>query len=143
MVTCTTFPTDTLNLIPASPLDHTMAFSRMPALTLTLQEVSLPGVSAQLSRATGPGMVSYHHPDRLTYDPLNVTFLVDEQLLTHRELHKWLAASAGDADRTEVVARFVEDQQDYIWVTSQHPFSYFLTFLFYAIFKIKNKYISN
>ena len=124
MTECTTLPGETLNLIPASPLDHTMVFARMPALTLTIQEVSLPGVSAQLGRATGPGMITYHHPDRLNYEPLNVTFLVDEQFLTHRELHRWLAASAGDADRTEIVARFIEEQQNYVWEGVGRPFDY-------------------
>lgn len=110
-----TIPLDTFNLFPAAPTNHVMAFSRMPHVTFVLQEVGLPGMTATPARAAAPGMFVRHMPDRLTYDPLTVTLLVDEQLRAFRELHSWLRGITGGEDRSYLTARFVDDQLDLVW----------------------------
>lgn len=102
-------------LFPASPVNHVIRFSRLPNLTYVVQEVALPGVSATPARNVVPGLTVRYAPDRLTYEPLNVTFMVDEEFRTHRELHRWLTGVTGGEDRTKLVAKFLDEESDYIW----------------------------
>ena len=110
---------DTFNLFPASPVNSVVQFARMPQLTYVVQETQLPGVSAQLGRVNGPGLAFRQIADHLTYDPLTVTFMVDEEFRTHRELHSWLAGMTGAEDRTYRTAQFIEEQNKYIWEESK------------------------
>ncbi len=111
-----TVPLDTFNLFPAAPTDHVMVFSRMPHVSFTVQTVDLPGVQATPGRMMAPGLTIHHAPDRLTYDPLNITFLVDDSLLAFRELKSWLVGISGGPDRTYHTAKFVRDQMDVVWI---------------------------
>ena len=107
--------TDVFNLFPASPTNHVMQFARLPQLTYVLQEVQLPGVSAQLARLNGPGLVLRQMPDHLSYEPLTVTFMIDEEFRAHRELHSWLIGITGAEDRSYRTAEFIANQNQYLW----------------------------
>lgn len=106
---------DTFNLFPLAPASHILKLERMPFTTFVTQEVNLPGVSATPARVLAPGLAVRHAADRLTYDPLTVTFLVDEELKTHRELHSWLIGMTGGEDRSHVTATFINDQANLEW----------------------------
>lgn len=106
---------DTFNLFPLAPASHILRLERMPFTSFVTQEVNLPGVSATPARVAAPGLVVRHAPDRLTYDPLTVTFLVDEELKTHRELHSWLIGMTGGEDRSRLTASFVDNQASFQW----------------------------
>lgn len=110
-----TIPADTLNLFPASPVNHVMQFERLPNLSFVIQEVSLPGVSANPAKVMAPGLAINHPPDRLTYDALTVTFMVDEEFRAHREMHRWLNGVTGQEDRSVLVAQFLQEEQSYFW----------------------------
>ena len=106
---------DTFNLFPAAPASFLMRFERMPYLSFVVQEATLPGISAATAQVGIPGMTVRYQPDRLVYEPLQVTFLVDEEFRVHRELHQWLAGMTGREDRSSVTAQFVNDQAEFIW----------------------------
>jgi len=108
-------PADTYNLFPANPQNHMIRFARMPNLSFMIQEVNLPTITANIPRVQTAGIFSKFAPERLNFDPLNVTFIVDEEFRVHRELYKWLWGMTGGADRSEVVAEFLADQANYIW----------------------------
>jgi hypothetical protein len=65
----------------------------IPNLTNTMyfcQSVSLPGVSTSEVPVDTPFSTTYRHGDKLQFDPLVITFLVDEDLRNWEEIHNWL-----------------------------------------------------
>jgi hypothetical protein len=106
---------DTYNLFPASPLNHVMYFSRLPYLSFVLQDVTLPGITAEPVVVKSGGMTMHHNSSTLQYDQLNVRFLVDEEFTAHRELHAWLLGSSGGQDRSAMVEKFIDEQTQYIF----------------------------
>ena len=119
--------TDTFNLFPASPASHILRFERMPFLSFTVQEVSLPGVSANPARVARSGVGALFAPDKLTYEPLSVTFLVDEELRVHQEVHRWMSGMTGREDRTRLTATFRDEQAEYVWGAGSDPSEYLAT----------------
>lgn len=103
------------NLFPAAPFSHIIQFERMPETTFVVQEVNLPGVSATPARVPAPGLVVRHGPDRLIYEPLTATFIIDEEFRAHRELHSWLIGMTGGEDRSFLTEEFLKQHQDYLW----------------------------
>lgn len=103
-------PADTYNLFPASPTNHVMHFSRMPHLSYVIQQVNLPGISTEPVVIKAAGMNIHQPATAVTYDPLTVHFLVDEEFSTHRELQRWLLGVSGGPDRTRLVQEFIDDQ---------------------------------
>jgi hypothetical protein len=67
-----------------------LAFSRISNTQYFCQEINLPGIS--MNEATYPTpFVDLPIPgDKLIYEPLNVTFIVDEELQSWIEIHNWL-----------------------------------------------------
>jgi len=63
----------------------------LPLVEYFIQSANVPGL--QLGTATVPSPL-YDYPvpgDTLTFDPLNISFLVDENLNNFNELHKWIS----------------------------------------------------
>lgn len=63
----------------------------LPLVEYFVQSANVPGL--QLGTATVPSPF-YDYPvpgDTLTFDPLNISFLVDENLNNFNELHKWIS----------------------------------------------------
>ena len=63
----------------------------LPLTEYFCQSVNIPGL--QLGTATVPtSMYEYPVPgDKITFDPLNISFLVDENLNNFNELHQWIS----------------------------------------------------
>lgn len=108
-------PSDTFNLFPLDPTNHVMQFARMPMTTFVVQEVNLPGINAKPATMMGPGMNIHSLPDKLVYDPLTVTFMMDEELRAWRELYSWLLGTTGGYDRSTIVAEFIDQHINYVW----------------------------
>ena len=63
----------------------------LPLVEYFVQSANVPGL--QLGTATVPSPF-YDYPvpgDTLSFDPLNISFLVDENLNNFNELHKWIS----------------------------------------------------
>ena len=63
----------------------------LPLVEYFVQSANVPGI--QLGTATVPSPF-YDYPvpgDTLSFDPLNISFLVDENLNNFNELHKWIS----------------------------------------------------
>lgn len=108
-------PTDTFNLFPLDPTNHVMQFARMPMTTFVVQEVNLPAVSAKPAVVSGPGMSLHSAADKLVYEPLTATFMMDEEMRAWRELYAWLLGMTGGYDRSEIVAEFIDQHINYVW----------------------------
>ena len=67
-----------------------VTFERLRGLTYFCQSANFPGVSlTEIVRPT-PFVDLYHPGEKLVYDTFNVTFLVNEDLMTWTEIHDWI-----------------------------------------------------
>ena len=86
----------------ASPTQFKFSILKLPKVEYFCTSVNIPGISlgGALSQATSlkdiplPG-------DKLTYEPLSMTFLVDENLENFQEIHGWLVGLGFPRDHIE------------------------------------------
>lgn len=107
-------PTDTFNLFPSDPTSHVVQFSRMPMTTYVVQEVNLPSVTARNITLGTPNINVHHLADRLSYDSLQISFLLDEEFKAWRELYSWLLGTTGGYDRSVLVAEFIDQNINFV-----------------------------
>lgn len=74
------------------PNKFQLNFSRMPNVQYFCQAVSVPGVSMSEVPQNTPFVDLYVPGEKLVYDLLNITFYVDENLQSWKEVHDWLRA---------------------------------------------------
>ena len=74
----------------ASPISFRFKCTKLPEVEFTCQTANIPGIS--LGGATQPTpLVDVPIPgDKINYDSLDITFLVDENLNNYKEIHDWL-----------------------------------------------------
>tara|TARA_B100001250_G_scaffold147972_1_gene126765 strand:+ start:1063 stop:1665 length:603 start_codon:yes stop_codon:yes gene_type:complete len=67
-----------------------LAFNRLPKTTWFCTAANLPGVTLGESTYPTPMADMFVAGDKLTFETLNVTFMVDEELQNYREIWEWL-----------------------------------------------------
>lgn len=72
-----------------------ITFNEIPDLELYLKAYAIPPVSLGTIPVATPDHDDNIAGNKLIYDPLTVTFLVDEELLTHSQLLEWMIKSKG------------------------------------------------
>jgi hypothetical protein len=72
------------------PTKFLLTFDRVGAMQYFCQMVNLPGISLDDATRTTPFVNLYSPGTKLTYNPLNVTFIVDEDLVTWQNIQSWL-----------------------------------------------------
>jgi hypothetical protein len=65
-------------------------FGRLPGMTYFCQQANLPGISLTEIPKPTPFVELYVPGEKLIYDTLNITFLVDEDLLGWKQIHDWM-----------------------------------------------------
>ena len=79
---------DNINLL--SPVGFRFNIETLPQTNWFITSVNLPGVSLADVNQPTPFMQTQIPGNDLVYDPLTVTFIVDENLNNWRELYDWL-----------------------------------------------------
>ena len=74
------------------PTKFTFSFPTMPFLNYFCQNVQVPGVSTSAPVQPSPFANIYRHGDKLVYDQLTITALLDEDIRTWQETYDWLVA---------------------------------------------------
>jgi len=64
---------------------------KLPFLKYFCQTVLMPGVSTTEALVPTPFSDTYRHGDKLVYDPLSITTLIDEDLRVFEETYQWLS----------------------------------------------------
>ena len=82
------------------PTKFLLTFSRIGAATYFCQSVNIPGVSVGQAPINFPSVTVYSPGNQITYNTLNVNFLVDEALVSWQNLHDWFRSFASP-DGTE------------------------------------------
>ena len=74
----------------ASPIQFRFKCTKLPEVEFTCQKANIPGIS--LGSGTQPtSLVDVPIPgDKISYQSLDISFLVDENLNNYKEIHDWL-----------------------------------------------------
>ena len=82
-----TLPTNT-NLAQASKF--LLSFARLPNLTYFCTKVDVPGISVDSASQPTPGVTAPVPGNKFVYDPLNIRFLLDENLYAWTSILDWM-----------------------------------------------------
>lgn len=90
----TVFNRNPQNTNPLQPTKFTLTFSKLPAVTYFCQQVNLPGVSmGEVVRPT-PFLDQYLPGTKMEYNPLSITFILDEELAGWKNMYDWFTSMA-------------------------------------------------
>lgn len=78
------------NVNPLHPNKFQVNFSMLPHVQFFAQMVTIPGVSMNEIMSPTPFVDMPVPGDKLLYDILTITFIVDEEMRSWQEIHKWL-----------------------------------------------------
>jgi hypothetical protein len=73
-----------------SPIGFRFGIRKLPLVNWFLQSVSIPGITMNEAIQPTPFIDAYQPGEKLTYDPLTITFKVDEDMKNWSELQEWL-----------------------------------------------------
>jgi len=75
----------------ASPVQFRFKIAKLPQVEFFIQSVNLPGISIGDATVATP-LYDYPVPgDEITYQSLDISFLVDENLNNYKEVHDWIS----------------------------------------------------
>jgi len=80
------------NISPLSPNGFMFSISKLPDLQFFCQQVNLPGIHLGAPEFGNPFRTSPIPGDMLTYDELQVQFLVAEDMSNYRAIYNWIVA---------------------------------------------------
>jgi len=79
------------NINPLADVQFKFEIGALPKTSFFIQSVNLPGVALEGAVIATPQLQSFsRHTGIITYDPLNVTFLIDEYLKNWQEVFQWM-----------------------------------------------------
>jgi hypothetical protein len=89
-----------------SQLNFKLAIKRSPTLSYFCQRAIVPGLILPATHQPTPLMDIPVFGDKVTFNPLVVTFKVDEDLKNYFEIHSWMRAlgNADDSDNFKALA---------------------------------------
>jgi hypothetical protein len=77
---------------PLQPNKFKLGFARSPSIQFFCQSVNIPGVSLSEIPRNTPFVDLYVPGEKVIYDLLSITFIVDEVLMGWFEIHDWIRA---------------------------------------------------
>ena len=97
------------NLSPLSPNGFQFSIQKLPNLTFFAQQVNLPGLTFGEPMQANPFASVAIPGDHITYDTLNVQYLIDSQLSNYLGIYNWLIALGFPQTYTQYT-NFVDSQ---------------------------------
>lgn len=91
MTTTNTFSRQPTKVDYASPTQFKFSIYKIPKVEFFCSAVNLPGVSLNTTLQQTPLKDIPIPGEKITYEDLNMTFLVDENLENYQEIHGWIA----------------------------------------------------
>jgi hypothetical protein len=80
------------NISPLSPNGFMFNIQKLPNVSFFCQQVNLPGITLGTPEFGNPFGIAPIPGDTLTYDTLQVQFLVDEKMDNYRAIYNWVVA---------------------------------------------------
>ena len=78
-----------------------IAFNRIPKTTWFCTAANVPGITLGEASYPTPMADMFVAGDKLTFETLNITFLVDEELQNYRELWEWIVAMGAPVSHSQ------------------------------------------
>jgi len=78
-----------------------IAFNRIPKTTWFCTAANIPGISLGEASYPTPMADMFVAGDKLTFETLNITFLVDEELQNYRELWEWIVGMGAPVSHSQ------------------------------------------
>ena len=75
-----------------SPLNFKFQIKKAPHINFFLQKVNLPSISISNVTTPSPFVVIPYAGEHINYEPVSISFKVDEDLNNYLEIHNWLKA---------------------------------------------------
>ena len=86
----------------ASPTQFKFNIIKLPKVEYFCTQVNIPGITLEASMVQPTPLKDIPIPgEKLTYEPLQMTFLVDENLENFQEIHGWLVGLGFPRDHSE------------------------------------------
>ena len=73
-----------------SPLGFSFSIKKTPNLNFFVQSAGIPGISMSVTQTPTPFAYLKDVGDKVTFNDLNITFRVDENLHNYVEIHNWI-----------------------------------------------------
>lgn len=89
------------NITPLSPNGFMFNITKLPELKFFCQQVNFPGITLGSPEFGNPFNVAPIPGDTLTYDTLQVQFLVDENMANYKAIYNWIVALGFPEDYTQ------------------------------------------
>ena len=78
-----------------------LAFNRIPKTTWFCTAANVPGITLGEAQYPTPMSDMFVAGDKLTFETLNITFLVDEELQNYRELWDWIVGIGSPVNHSQ------------------------------------------
>jgi hypothetical protein len=79
------------NINPLADVQFKFDISALPHTSFFIQTVTLPGVTLEAAVIATPQLQNFsRHTGIVTYEPLDITFLIDEYLKNWQEIYEWM-----------------------------------------------------
>ena len=79
-----------------------LLIDKVPTVEYFVRTANVPGISfSETPVATGIGLDAYFPGDKVEFETLNVTFLVDEDLENYQEMYNWMTQIVPVADSAD------------------------------------------
>ena len=78
-----------------------IAFNRIPKTTWFCTAANVPGITLGEAQYATPMSDMFVAGDKLTFETLNITFLVDEELQNYRELWEWIVGIGSPVNHSQ------------------------------------------
>ena len=78
-----------------------LAFNRLPKTTWFCTAANVPGITLGEAQYPTPMSDMFVVGDKLTFETLNITFLVDEELQNYRELWDWIVGMGSPVNHAQ------------------------------------------
>lgn len=102
------------NINPLSPNGFLFSIQKLPTVTFFCQQVNLPGITLGSPEFGNPFQTQPIPGETLTYDQLNVQFLVDDQMENYMAIYNWIVALGFPNNYEQYTTFFSEDQRSNI-----------------------------
>jgi hypothetical protein len=76
------------------PTKFLLTFDRIPTATFFCQSANIPGINLGQAPINFPMIDVFAPGNKITYNPFNIHFLVDEKLESWQQLHAWFRSIA-------------------------------------------------
>ena len=84
------------NINPLADVQFKFDVSALPNTSFFIQTVNLPGIALEGATIATPQLQNFsRHTGIITYEPLSVTFMIDEYLKNWQEIFEWMIGNEG------------------------------------------------